>query len=343
MSSKVPKKEQSYFLRTQSSILKGEKFIPFSSLREKVKKKNKSSVKKKKGRRIKKNLTEKNSKKQKNFINDICTGSYSSFRGIDLNKVSGYHSPKKLNTFSETFQKKENDCIKKFKEKEINEQENKLMNDNKYVPKYHKELNLNYDEDLNNNKLEVGEQQIENHKYDRNYYLNNNENINYLDNYNHDLNNKEINNNLNNDVFNQNKVSNSMKEKYINSQPTKIKENEIINYQDESKPMNFNQMDIINNNNYFNNKVEFEKLKNNNQNKSNEILRSRLNNIFFAINKLNNNFKDKKEDNNVNVNIYNKYKNNNKKRTYYYSNNKDSFRTKILNNENRNFINRNYQ
>ena len=41
MSSKVPKKEQSYFLRTQSSILKGEKFIPFSSLREKVKKKNK--------------------------------------------------------------------------------------------------------------------------------------------------------------------------------------------------------------------------------------------------------------------------------------------------------------
>ena len=337
MSYKKPTKEESYFLRTQSSILKGEKFIPFSSLREKAKNKNKLSINKKKNKK-KRTLTENKSIKHKKNIKDKNTGSYSSFRGINLNKVSGYfHSPKKLDIFSKTFQNKENKEMRNFKEKEIDEKENKMINDNNYINRYHQKLNLNYNENLNNNEFEKNTQiENKNHNYNENYYLNRNEDCNYIDIYNYRYNNKnnlnnKDNNNLKEEILSQNKGCNNINEQYLPSLPTNIPENEIIKYPDESMPMDFNQVDIFNKNNYINN----------NSNKNNlkeRFINPRLNDVFFKIKKFE--FKDNGKNNNIN--IYNKYLDNNKGIAYYY-NNKENYREKILNNENINLHNRNYQ
>ena len=131
MSIKNPKKPISYFLRTQSHIINGEKLISFNSYREKsIKKKQSSKNKKKFSNTINFNTTGNKSIKTKRYISNNPPSNY---RAIDLNKVSGFSHPKnklnipsKINTQREIFSNEENN--NEIKDNNINDNINELNN-----------------------------------------------------------------------------------------------------------------------------------------------------------------------------------------------------------------------
>ena len=98
MSTNKPEKKNSYYLRTQSTILKGEQYIPFNSLKYQLKFKNNSFSKSKNNTPKKLLMYFSTGNKDINF-----NSSYN-FGKIDLNKVSGSsHSPRHLNKSNKNY------------------------------------------------------------------------------------------------------------------------------------------------------------------------------------------------------------------------------------------------
>ena len=352
MSMKNPNKYSSYFLRTQSHIINGEKFIPYDSFREKPKKRNRSSTKSKK--KYSKKIDNYSSiyKSAKNNKNKNDKVRPSSYRGIDLNKVSGFSNSKnKLNNSSKIPQKKNHIISREKKienednrDNEIDSKENNIQNEyknfgdsyntNNIILKNKPNLNFNYYNEDNNPIY---------NKYNKDYFLNNNQDYqNYQNciiqkekNKNYDLNNN-INKFLN-EKFNQNKnkiLLNSLinEQQYQNTLPSNIPENEIINNPGES--MSFTPIEnLINKNkNIYQNKNELNK-KNNN---------SKFD-IYYKINKLKNEILSTDINKKTNYKTYSNFKNNNKKTYPYEDNNnltnKENIYIKINSNDNDNYFN----
>ena len=343
MSSKHHKTKSSYFLRTQSRILNGENLTPFNAFnsfnsymsiaQKKNKHKNKTSSKNKKkdSKKIFNNsLTGNKQTKIKKFINDIEPSSY---RGIDLNKVSGSsHSPNKLNISTKNFQQKKHYTngdknIGNKNNNEINEKQNVLLDEYNYIKKpYSEKIYLDNSYNLNNNNINSNnEKNIYNvnqicSKYKNDFYLRHNDipinNNKYDENY-----------HLNKDIIlkkeyiesykNKNKIiNNNFDQQYQNSLPSNIPENEILNYPGES--MSITNMDnfIKKNNNYLN------------KNSINETKRnSKKNDIYYKINKL----KNEIECSNINK------PNNDTQLTYNYNGN--NFNTNLANINKENYSN----
>ena len=241
----------SYFLRTQSIILKGEKIIPFNSLSFKSKYKNKSFSKNKnktqkkiygtftsgnKSLKRKSYINSKNNKNKNNYI------AYNSPGGIDLNKVSGSShfsnlqnyknkrniKPNENNGFSFNGNKEDVNIDKKEKiennytyylnnnkniEKDNNKPNKKIYNSKLYTPFY----DLIEKIDKNNGHL--------------NYYDNNMNNVpnNQLLKSNHII---EINGNQNNVIKNNknNQLNHKREFSFNDSKEKKIIEKNNINF-----------------------------------------------------------------------------------------------------------------
>ena len=212
----IPNSKNSYFLRTQSSILKGEQTIPFNSLRSKTKDKNNSSTKYKTNTpgRVFNNISSSNvAIKTKKYIN-IKNGKNKGLGMIDLNKVSGSsHSsnqlknksfknikPNESNGFSlkgsmgagdgdnhsqSKNKKNYNDYLtnNKTNEKDKNNMNKKIYNSKLYSPFYN--LIENIDKSSNNkNNHEGNINNISNNNFLSSNHIieiNNNENINNND------------------------------------------------------------------------------------------------------------------------------------------------------------------
>ena len=218
----------SYFLRTQSTILKGEKIIPFNSLSFKSKYKNKSLSKSKnktpkkiygtytsgnKSLKTKKYINSQNGKNKTNYFASNNPG------GIDLNKVSGSsHSsniqiyknikPNENNRFSLYGSNKENGNIDKKEQKK-----------NNYS--YYLTNNKNIEKDNNNQNIKIYNSRLYTPFYDL---------IEKIDKNNSHLN---INNKMNNISNNQLLKSNHIIE--INDKPHNIIKNHKNNRMNKSK------------------------------------------------------------------------------------------------------------
>ena len=341
MSSNHHKTKSSYFLRTQSRILNGENLIPFNAFNSfnsymsnsqkkdnnhKNKNKTSSKNKQKDSKKVFNNtLTGNKSTKIKKFINDIEPSSY---RGIDLNKVSGSsHSPNKLNISTKNFKPRKHytngdKYIEKKNNNEINEKQNALIEDYNYIKKaYSEKIYLDNNCNLNNNNINSNNEKniyndnqicnkykndynlrnynipINNNKYDENYYLNNNNVLKkeYIESY-------KMKNKIKNINFEQ---------QYQNSLPSNIPENEILNYPGESMSMTDN---LIKKNSNFINKNSLNETKRN----------SKINDIYFKINKL---------KNEIECQVTNK-QNNDTKLTYNYNGNNFNNNLANINKEN---------
>ena len=320
MSSNHQKKKSSYFLRTQSRIVNGENIIPFNStIKSKNKNKNKTLSKNKKNNTKKffgDSLSGNKKSKIKKFINDIEPSSY---RGIDLNKVSGYsHSPNKLNISTKNFQQKRNILnedknIEKYNDKEIDVKQNDLYDEYNYNKKpYSDRANSQNNYNINNNKNINIYNNMDNNIYNNNQLYSKHKNDYYLNNNDLEINNSKYSrtyclnndNNLKTTYFDSYKMRNKSyvnELQYQNSIPSNIPENEIIKNPRES--MSIMNMDLINKNNSI-------ILNKNSRNESK---------IFSKINKLKNEIISPDINNN---NIYNKSfncQNNNKTMTYSYN------------------------
>ena len=283
MSKEVPKKDKSYFLRTQSSILKGHQNIPFNSLKPQTKHKNNSYSKNKnnKPKKIYIHFSTGNKQiKSKKYItskknNDKMFQTFSNFGGIDLNQVSGSsHTskfvknnnnniiPKEGDTFSisgNNIEKQNNNIYRKNKE---NENEKNLVNKNiynsrLYSPFYEliekldkRSYNNNYDLNSNGNNF--------NENMSNTHFLSSNRII--------EINNKD-NNNLNK-YINKGNINNNNNQ----NQNIKINKYNTHKYNIEQKYFNDN-----NENEYLNGNILFTKsdlpqndYTNNNQQISNE-------------------------------------------------------------------------
>ena len=338
MSFKNNKNQLSYFLRTQSSILNGELIVPYNTSRPKSKKKNNNSNSKTKKNYKKKyhgsySIGNKSAKKKKQTDENEPL----SYKGIDLSKVSGYtHSLNNINISAKKCQDRKNSQINEnnidnIERNKINEKEKQLINeyDNVHKP---------YPGNINNNENFMNDKQMEMYnKYNREYYINNNNDKEVYNNYEEQYNELNNRNLLKDEYIGRKQIRNNNyinEQQYQNSLPSNIAENEILNNPGES--MSITAMDNFTNRN--NNFI----IKNKNElNDNNNI--NRLNDIYFKINELKNDIlnSDKKDTNN---NIFYNYKNNNKKLLYHYNvnnNNLNNFMKNILNKENNIMKNKN--
>ena len=283
MSKEGPKKDKSYFLRTQSSILKGQQKIPFNSLKPQIKHKNNSYSKNKnnKPKKIYIHFSTGNKPiKSKKYItskknNEKMFKTFSNFGGIDLNQVSGSsHSskflknniiiPKEGDTFSisgNNIEKQNNNAYRKNKE---NENEKNLVNKNIYNSRLYSPFyeliekinrrSYNHNNGLNTNGSNFNESMPNSH------FLSSNRII--------EINNKDSNN--------LNKFINKGNINYNNNQNPNIENNEYNTYKNNIEQRYFN--DNNNENEYLNDNKLFTKSDltqndyiNNNQQNFNEL------------------------------------------------------------------------
>ena len=348
------KNNNSYFLRTQSTILKGEKIIPFNSLYPKLKHKSNSLSKTRKKintpkKVYNKYLSANKSVKTKRYLNskkDLKNITTNSFGGIDLNKISGSsHLSKHLNyknnrniipnesngfsvygTGSMRDDENENKC------KNTNNYSNYLTNNNNTNEKENKKIN---NKNLYNSKLYTPFYDlIEN--INKNYNTNTNNNINNFSN-NHFLNNNhivEINNNNNNKINDKNKNNyNELKTKLQKEENNNNKIIPKISSLKNSNLNNYHQLKIETNDDINEPKEEFRtsimektiEFLNNNKNNYN------TNNINFDYNPSKpNNFNTYINDENIDIN--NKY--NIKQLNNKHNQNNTSFKTSMKKNKN---------
>ena len=284
MSKEVPKKDKSYFLRTQSSILKGQQNIPLNSLKSQIKHINNSYSKNENNKTKKRYINFSTGNKQiksKKYItskknNDKMFKTFSNFGGIDLNQVSGSsHSskfmkknniiiPKEGDTFSisgNNIEKQNNNIyrINKDNENGKNLINKNIYNSRLYSPFYEliEKINrrsYNHNNDLNRNGNNFNENMTNSH------FLSSNRII--------EINNKDKNN--------LNKYINKGNIKYNDSQNPNIKNNEYDKYKNNIDQKffndNYNENEYLNDNKLFT-KSEFaqNEYTNNNQPNCNEL------------------------------------------------------------------------
>ena len=302
----------SYFLRTQSSIVNGEQIIPNNTFRITSQKANINSMSKTKNKstRYSSCSIKKKPKNMKAVIND----NEFLYRGIDLNKVSGYsHSLNNIRIYRNESKNNNNKNIKKL------EKGKSLINDKDYYHKcYLNNFGINSNDNLNNNNegfINNNEKPYYN-KYN-NYYMNINKD--------NKLNNKKA---LKEEYFERRQIGNNnyFEQQYQNSLPSNIPETEILNNPGES-------MTITGIDNFTNRKNNYVIQSNNEkyESKSNE----KLNDMFFKINQLKNEI-IKPEKNNIKNNTCYNYKKNKNSLKYYYdgNNNMGNYMKNVLNKEN---------
>lgn len=281
MSLEGAKKEKSYFLRTQSSILKGQQNIPFNSLKPQIKHKNNSYSKNKndKPNKIYIHFSTGNKPiKSKKYItskknNDKMFKTFSNFGGIDLNQVSGSsHSskfvknnnniiiPKEGDAFSISGNnkgKQNNNIYMKNNENEKNLVNKNIYNSRLYSPFYELIENINKRSSKNNNNLNENANNI-NENISNSHFLNSNRII--------EINNKE-NNNLNKYINKGNLNYNDN----INPNIQNNEHNTNRNYNDQKYIIEDNKNNYLNENKYYtNNEIALNDYTNNNQQNYNE-------------------------------------------------------------------------
>jgi hypothetical protein len=212
-------------------------------------------------------------KKQKKFNKIINNNENLNYRGIDLNKVSGYsHSANNIQIYKRD--SKNNDNKNTDNHIQTFEKGKSLINNNDYYHKSNKGIKNNNEHAINNNE--------------KNFY--------------NKINNKNI---SKGEYFRrkQNGNNNYFEQQYQNSLPSNIPETEIINNPGES--LTFTGIDNTTNRNNNNYVVQYNNEKY--EPKNNE----KINDIFFKINKLKNEIKtpEIKDNKNKACINYNNYKN----------------------------------
>ena len=266
MSSKNQNKKNSYFLRTQSTLLKGEKTIPFYSTRSKSKNKFLSSSKSKTDKKIYGNFSSRNkSAKTKKYINSKINNK--KIPGvIDLNKISGSsHSFSNLNQkINKNIIPNESNRISNFDKKENPDEGNKSKNSNYEIYLTNKTSSKKNENSKNNEYSQLNKNIYNSKLYTPFYDLidniskkNNNDNINKINENNNNIRNNnffnsnhivEINNNPINEIKDKS-ANNNLKNKRKNSANKKIKEDK-LNLK--------NKNDILNNNKIKNKTMEIQ-------------------------------------------------------------------------------------